>query len=206
MEHPKKPHQSKIDELNSYPWHEDKLEETKKLVNSRGDPIRDGVDFKLRIGGINVFSSPDIVAEELITAVEKERRIKEAKRLEEEEWKKKVIVENEYFYTSTCTNKTSQLDKIKGIREGEAKKKGLILKDSRLKQTTLGTTKVIPENPISMYLAHEWEETSNKNLFERQVDLGKTVSHFDFRRNIKEPHQYDSVYKPMKETFPKLVQ
>ena len=72
------------------------------------------------------------------------------------------------------------------------------MKDSRLKHTTLGTTKSIQENPISLFLAEGWEETSSKNLFERQVDPNRTVSQYDFKRNIKEAYQYDLVYKPMK--------
>jgi len=199
--HPKKPHPSKIDELTSYPWHQDKLEQTKKLTNSRGEPIRNGPDFRTQIGKIDVFSSPELVEAEKITAVEKERQLKEAKKAAEEEWKSKVIVDNAYFYTSLCTDKNSQLDKIKSIREGDAKKRGLIMKDSRLKTTTLGTTKTIQENPISMYLVEEWSEEGGKNLFERQLDMKKTVSEYDFKRNIKQSHQYNMVYKPVKEIF-----
>lgn len=46
-------------------------------------------------------------------AVEKERQIQEAKKRAEEEWKSRLIVENPYFYTSLCMNRSSQLDKIK---------------------------------------------------------------------------------------------
>ena len=147
-------------------------------------------------------------------AVEKERQIQEAKKKAEEEWKSKLVVDNPYFYTSLCMNRNSQLDKIKvklhlryslnslkGVRLGEAVKKGIVLKDSRLKSTTLGTTKTLPENPISMYLSQEWEETTHKNFFERKMDPMKAPSRYDFKTNIKEPHQYEFVYKPMKETF-----
>lgn len=72
------------------------------------------------------------------------------------------------------------------------------MKENRLKDTTLGMTKSIQENPISIYLAEGWEETTSKNLFERNYDPKRTVSAYDFKRNIKEPHQYDLVYKPMK--------
>jgi len=200
--HPKKPHPSKIDELVSCPWHLDKLEQTKKLSGTRGEAIRDGPDFKLRIGGTTFFSSPEIIEAEKITAVEKEKQLKEAKKKVEEEWKSKLIVENPYFYTSLCMNKSSQLDKIKDIRQGEAHKRGLIMKDSRLKTTTLGTTKVIQENPISMYLSQEWQDNgASKNLFERQLDVNKAVSPYDFKRNIKQSHQYNIIYKPVKEIF-----
>lgn len=84
---------------------------------------------------------------------------------------------------------------------GDAVKKGIVLKDTRLKTTTLGTTKTLQENPISMYLTQEWEETSSKNFFERKMDVTKATSKYDFKTNIKEPHQYEFVYKPMKETF-----
>lgn len=125
--HPKKPHVSKIDELNTHPWHQSKLEETKQLMNTRGEPIRNGPDFRLQIPGITFFSSPEIFEEEKITSnktvytiwiypfidVEKERRLKEAKQKAEEEWKAKMKVDNPYFKTSLCMDRNSQLDKIK---------------------------------------------------------------------------------------------
>ena len=39
--------------------------------------------------------------------------MKEAKKKVEEEWKAQMVVDNPYFYTSTCVGKNSQLDKIK---------------------------------------------------------------------------------------------
>lgn len=72
------------------------------------------------------------------------------------------------------------------------------MKESRLKKTTLGTTKSVQENPISLFLAEGWEDTATKNFFERNVDSTRTVSPYDFKRNIKEAYQYDLVYKPMK--------
>jgi len=202
--HPKKPHESTIDELGTYPWHQDKLEQTSKLKNSRGEPIRNGADFMLRLKTKDIFSLPEIIAEEKMTAVEKERQIQEAKKRVEEDWKKKLIVDNAYFYTSTCVGKNSQLDKIKNIREGDAKKLGLILNDRKLKKTSLGTTKTIDSNPICMYLQEEWQETANKNFFERQLDIKRAVSGYDFKTNIKQSHQYNQIYKPVKEIFPKV--
>lgn len=75
------------------------------------------------------------------------------------------------------------------------------MRDSRIKSTTLGTTKTIQENPISMYLTEEWTEQGGKNLFERHYDIKKSVSEFDFKKNIKQSYQYNMVYKPVKEIF-----
>mmetsp|Transcript_28866 Transcript_28866/g.26191 ORF Transcript_28866/g.26191 Transcript_28866/m.26191 type:complete len:139 (-) Transcript_28866:343-759(-) len=38
--HPKKPHESKIDELNTVPYHEEKTEQQTKLFYDRGAPIK----------------------------------------------------------------------------------------------------------------------------------------------------------------------
>ena len=78
------------------------------------------------------------------------------------------------------------------------------MKDERLKTTTLGTTKTIEENPISIYLNQPWEASTSKNLFERQLDPTRAVSAFDFKRNLRQSHQYSLVYKPIKEIFPKV--
>jgi len=112
--------------LSTYPWHQDKLEQTNKLKNSRGEPIRNGSDFKLRLKTKDIFSSPEIIAEEQITgeppceykflnviAVEKERQLREARKKVDEAWKAKLVVDNAYFYTSLSVGRNSQLDKIK---------------------------------------------------------------------------------------------
>ncbi len=78
------------------------------------------------------------------------------------------------------------------------------MKDKRLKNTTLGTTKTVDSNPICMYLEEEWQESANKNFFERQLDVKKAVSGYDFKTNIKQSHQYNQIYKPVKEIFPKV--
>jgi len=83
------------------------------LKNSRGEPIRNGSDFKLRLKTKDIFSSPEIIAEEQITAVEKERQLREAKKKVDEAWKAKQVVDNQYFYTSLSVGRNSQLDKIK---------------------------------------------------------------------------------------------
>ena len=46
-------------------------------------------------------------------AVEKEKQRLEAKKKVEDEWKKKMVVDKPYFYTSTSVSKDSQLDRIK---------------------------------------------------------------------------------------------
>jgi len=170
-------------------------------MNTRGEPIRNGADFRGQVQGNNFFSTPEVLEEEKITNVEKERRLREAKNKAEEDWKTKMKVDNPYFYTSLCMTRNSQLDKIKGVREGEAVKKGLVLGDSRLRKTSLGTTKSINENPISLYLSEEWNENTGKNLFERHMDSRRAVSPYDFKTNIKQQSQYTMVYKQMKEIF-----
>jgi len=48
-------------------------------------------------------------------AVEKEKQLREERRREYEEWKKKLVVDNPYFSVSMAGNKHSQLDKIKVV-------------------------------------------------------------------------------------------
>lgn len=138
--------------------------------------------------------------------------MREERKREYDAWKAKVVVDNLHFATSTAGNRSSQLDKIKvrlmrrnlsfqGLREDPAKKKGIVLKDKRLQETTLPMDKELQDAPISLFLAEEWKEDPARAVFERHLDKTKAVSEYDFNRNIQQAHQKSHVARPMKDVF-----
>lgn len=110
----------------------------------------------------------DMVAEEL---ADKKREV--------EEWKKKVVVENEHFFVNTKPNETHQKDKYHSMRQDPIVKIGLRLgaeKMKHLSERQIKATKGTPNAPIAMFAQEEWKmnETAPKPLKQLIPDFGKT--------------------------------
>lgn len=92
----------------------------------------------------------------------------------------------------------SQLDKLKNLREGEAEKKGLLLKNSRLKETTLKMDRELKDNPCSIYISEKWPD-KKVDPFARSNSPQNAMSQYNFDAcQNPEIITKSSVYKPLR--------
>lgn len=133
-EHPKRPPQSKVDELQMP--HHIQAWETKMGTMSGRNYVSDGVkaDWIPKVKGVQTFSDAkffntvfvsgdDMVAEEMAI---KQREI--------DEWNKKIVVANKHFYVNTKPNESHQMQKFRGLREDKVNKIGLRLGTQKLNE------------------------------------------------------------------------
>jgi hypothetical protein len=115
------------------------------LKNTRGLPIEGtgtAEQFKSYIGKIDVFSHPEVVEGEKIAPAERERMMREQRRREDEEERCKmkgepyIYVKKQYY-----SDHPAQLDKYKGILEGDVCKKGLLLNKNTVKNAKVTMTR-----------------------------------------------------------------
>jgi hypothetical protein len=71
-------------------------------------------------------------------------------------------------------NRPSQLDKIRGIREGKSFKKGILQKNLRVKQSNINLTKSVQPVPLSIFCDEMYAEKrddflSRKSLREENI-------------------------------------
>ncbi|KAL4490305.1 hypothetical protein ABPG72_004344 [Tetrahymena utriculariae] len=195
--HPKKPHPSKIEELSKYPYYEQREKEEVTLKNTRGEPIKDRQDFNPYFRQTEIFSNPEVLEAEKIKPVEKEKQEREKKQKEQEEWMGK-LKGTKYLYTKrTMPEHPSQLDKLKGLRDDPAAKKGLLLKNSRLKDTTLRMDRQLKDIPSSIFHHENFKEQVDP--FARKVHPEICMSPFDFDA-YQNPEIITKtfIYKPLK--------
>lgn len=87
------------------------------------------------------------------------------------------------------------------MREGEAIKKGLLLKNSKLKESNIELERSLKDPPISMYLAEAHNSIPPEKLFERKFSPERSSSPMDFVRHMKPELKSSIVYKPLKKVF-----
>ncbi|EGR26983.1 hypothetical protein IMG5_203820 [Ichthyophthirius multifiliis] len=203
-EHPKKPHESIIEDLAQNPYYEQRVKQEESLKFSK-ERIRDKSkkDFNQYIGHIDVFSLPEILETEKIKPIEKERLEREKKKKEIEKWQKKLKGDAYIHIKKQMQEHPSQLDKLKGIRDGPALKKGILLKNSRIQNSTLQLEKQIKDIPSSVF--HQEPYQNPVDLFQRKIAPEKAVSPYDFdlyqnpeiltKTCIYKPLKLDSMFK-----------
>ena len=155
-EHPKKPPQSVLDDLQ-IPYVE-QMKEKLATIKARGGPFGPGdhdgkIDFFTNFRCPPTFADPDFFKTVFISGDDMVKEMQEAKIREQEEWKKKVVVESTHFAVNTRAPDTSQVDKIKTLLEDRPKKIGLRLSNSQFKnlaERQIMTNKYLEPAPPSM--------------------------------------------------------
>ena len=130
-EHPKKPPQSVIDDLQ-IPYVEQMKE---KMATIKGRPpfVPDGSgkpDFFMNFRCPQTFADPEFFKTVFISGDDMVKEMQEAKIKEQEDWKKKVVVDSTHFSVNTRAPDTSQVDKVHTLLEERPKKIGLRLSNS----------------------------------------------------------------------------
>eukprot|EP01016_Furgasonia_blochmanni_P002482 TRINITY_DN10969_c0_g1_i2.p1 TRINITY_DN10969_c0_g1~~TRINITY_DN10969_c0_g1_i2.p1 ORF type:complete len:152 (+),score=28.82 TRINITY_DN10969_c0_g1_i2:64-519(+) len=117
-----------------------------------------------------------------------------------EAWKEKLVVENPYLYVKnkSVDRNSSLLDKYKGLREDPATKKGLMLKNSRLKETALLMTRQLEDAPSSVLNLHEdyLPPLESAALLNKEDRTEKFVTNRNF--DVFSQPEGTIRYKPMK--------
>ena len=142
----KRPDEETISNLQKYPYHEGKVLERTLLKTTRGAPLNseNKQEFLQFIGNIDVFSKPEVLKVDLVTPLERERQLREAKKKEEEDEASKLLGDRAFHLKKAYFgDKTSQADRFHDIREGSPTKKGLLLPDKLLENSKVAMTKII---------------------------------------------------------------
>jgi hypothetical protein len=116
------------------------------------------------------------------------KEMQEAKVREQEEWKKKVVVDSTHFSVNTRAPDTSQVDKIKTLLEERPKKIGLRLSNSQfrhLAERQIMASKNLEPAPPSMYTYLEYVDPLKAQPKLKDKDVTKMPDGKDFNRNIK---------------------
>jgi hypothetical protein len=161
-EHPKKPPQSVLDDLQ-IPYVEqmkDKMSVMKGRPPFVPDPHSLKPDFFTNFRCPQTFADNDFFKTVFISGDDMVKEMQEAKLKEAEDWKKKVVVDNLHFTVNTRQPEhIAQIDKIKTLLEERPKKIGLRLSNSQfrhLAERQIMTTKVLEPAPPSMYTYLEY--------------------------------------------------
>lgn len=90
---------------------------------------------------------------------------------EKTEWKSKLLG-SEYFYIHNKNNtQEANIDKFKGLLHDVPVKKGLVLKDSKIKESKITLPKVLNEFPSSIYSMEKWEPPLQTRKLDSKKDL-----------------------------------
>ena len=190
-EHPKKPPQSILDDLQ-IPYVE-QMKEKMTTVKARGAPYtlaesQSKVDFFTNFRCPPTFADNEFFKTVFISGDDMVKEMQEQKIKEQEDWKKKVVVGNTHFSVNTREPDTSQVDKIKTLLEERPKKIGLRLSNSQFKnlaERQIMTTKFLEPAPPSMQTYLEFFDPLKAQPKLKDKDVTKMPEGKDFNRNIK---------------------
>lgn len=100
-QHPKKPHQSKIDEL-TIPYHWQAAETAKIIEKKNYSPEADGKkDFVKKVKGVTTFSDNKFFKTVFVSGDDMVAEEKALKAKEHADWEKRIIVESKNFAVNT---------------------------------------------------------------------------------------------------------
>lgn len=188
-EHPKKPPQSIIDDLQ-IPYVE-QLKEKMEALKGRAPIITGGdvPDFQTN------FKVPPTFAERAFfntVFISGDDMVKEQQELIQKEldtWKSKVVVANPHFQVDTRQyEKPGQKEKHRGMLDGDPKKVGLRLSQKRIKEQVARQvliTKKVEHIPSTIFADVEFKDPMIKSTLKDKDPTKSIGGHIDFNTNIK---------------------
>lgn len=188
-EHPKKPPQSVLDDLQ-IPYVEQMRERLATLKAAPPFSTEEGKPgFYTNFRCQQTFSEPAFFKTVFISGDDMVKEMQEAREKEVEDWKKKVVVENEHFTVNTRQPKhQAQVDKNRTMLEDPVKKFGLRLSQSKFKhlaERQILATKTLESVPPSMFTYLEFVDPLKTTKKLKEKDVTKMPDGKDFNTNIK---------------------
>jgi hypothetical protein len=117
---------------------------------------------------------------------------------EKQEWKSKLLG-NEFFYIHNKNNtQESKIDKLKGLLHDAPSKKGLVLKDSQIKESKISLPRVLAELPSSIFSLEKWEPPLQIKRNELKKDIHEDphgLHQYQWDNTTKEDVLYPSPVK-----------
>lgn len=177
-EHPKKPPQSIIDDLQ-IPYVEQMKDQKQKLKATIYKPEDDGKqDFQSKVKSQgSTFSDPSYFKTVFISGDDMVKEMQELKQKEIDDFNSKVVVANTHFKVNTRDKHSNQLDKHKSIREDPVKKVGLRLGQSKIRNLVarqIITNKSLDEVPVTVF-ANEKYVPKDTYVPQKSLMIGKSL-------------------------------
>ena len=188
-EHPKKPPQSIVDDLQ-IPYVE-QLKEKQEILKGRAPFVQDPdkATFQKNFRVPPTFSERGFFNTVFISGDDMVKEMQAIQQKELDDWKKKIVVDNPHFTVNTIQHqKPGQAEKHRGLLEDQPKKIGLRLSNSTLKRVAerqIMATKNVEHIPSTIFADDRFIDPTKVHRNLKEKDLTKSMSNKDFNTNIK---------------------
>ena len=164
------------------------------LKGAQFNPLDEGkTDFLSKVKTSVTFSDPSYFKTVFISGDDMMREMAELKRKQQEDFDNKVVVDSQYFRVNTRVQQSHQINKNKGILEGEVSKVGLRLGQRRMRELTgrqILASKVLANPPVSVFSKESFKQNEYAlQPMKTQLDTTKTP----LNRSLNMPEQRDFV-------------